>query len=325
MLFFYFSGVDLCGHMMWRHADMQHPQHDASLAALDSSWWSHRPGSTWKDVVADLYMEMDPVLGLVRAKIGADATLIVMSDHGFAPYYRRVGLNRWLYDNGYLVLREGVAPELDERDPAYSKVGVAEFIKRPSDLAPEATWPLRTQVDWSKTRAYGMGFNGLYLNLAGREQDNPDTLDDDESGIVDEKDAPALLREIKTKLEAWRDETNGMQVVLRADLASEVYGGERTSEAPDILVGYNAGYDNSDEASQGHVTSYTLSNNDRGGTFNGSHLMSPDVVRGTLLSNRKIAAGTHGLEDLTVEVLRHYGIPPGPGMQGHAVLETTSH
>jgi len=320
MLFFYFSGVDLCCHMMWRHADEQHPDHDPEIAALDSSWWSHRAGSTWKDVVRDLYMQMDPVVGDVRAKIGEDATFIVMSDHGFAPYRRRVGLNRWLYDNGYLVLREGVTLGAETDSTGLS---ISGLMPRPAGLEAGAEWPRRTLVDWSRTRAYGMGFNGLYLNLKGREHDRPDT-DDDESGIVEPREAEALLREIKAKLEALRDEANGgKQVVLHADLASEIYSHDLLAEAPDMLVGYNTDYDNSDEASLGDITGYVLSDNDRGGTFNGSHLMAPEVVEGTLLSNRAVADGAHRLEDLTVEVLRSYGVPPGPGMQGHAVLEST--
>jgi predicted AlkP superfamily phosphohydrolase/phosphomutase len=304
-LFFYFSGVDLCGHMMWRHSDAEHPHHEPEIASRDSSWWSKRSGSTWKDVIADLYMEMDPVLGRVRAAIGGDAALIVMSDHGFAPYRRRVSLNTWLLENGYLVLKDGVAKEKPEDDPAHDTVAI---------------YTGDGKVDWSKTRAYGVGFNGLYLNLKGRELDDPSTLDD-EAGIVDPKEAEALLREIKAKLEALRDPTNGKQVVLRADLAIDVYAAERRAEAPDILVGYNSDYDNSDEASLGRIPDYVLSDNDRGGTFNGSHLMAPDVVAGTLMSNRKVAGGAHKLEDLTVEVLRHYGIAPGPGMKGHPVLE----
>lgn len=303
-LFFYFSGVDLCGHMMWRHSDEEHPHHEAEIASRDSSWWSKRAGSTWKDVIADLYMEMDPVLGRVRAAIG-DSTLIVMSDHGFAPYRRRVSLNTWLLENGYLVLKEGVTKEKPEDDPDHDKVAI---------------YTGEGKVDWSKTRAYGIGFNGLYLNLKGRELDDPNTPEN-EAGIVDPKEAEALLREIKAKLEALRDPTNGKQVVLRADLALDVYAEERRSEAPDILVGYNSDYDNSDEASLGRIPDYVLSDNDRGGTFNGSHLMAPEVVAGTLMSNRKVAGGAHKLEDLTVEVLRQYGIAPGPGMKGHPVLE----
>ena len=58
-----------------------------------------------------------------------------------------------------------------------------------------------------------------------------------------------------------------------------------------------------------------------GGTFNGNHLMAPDVVAGTLLSNRPVRPGAHALEDLTVEILRQYGIQPLPGQRAHPVLE----
>jgi predicted AlkP superfamily phosphohydrolase/phosphomutase len=302
LLFFYFSGVDLCGHMMWRHADEEHPDHDPAYAARDSSDWSKREGSTWKDVIHDLYLQMDTVLGEVRQRVGDDTLLIVMSDHGFAPYRRKFNLNTWLYENGYLVLKDGVDKEL------------------PKDAAAHQDVHIFVDVDWSKTRAYGMGFNGLYLNLQGRELDNPDTPED-ESGIVASAEAPALLAEISEKLLAIRDaEYSGTQVVLRCDLASEVYAGDRQAEAPDILVGYNSGYGNSDPGSLGRVTHNILEDN-LGGTFNGSHLMAPEVVAGTLLTNAEVLEGEHALEDLTVEILRQYGIEPGQGMLGHPVLK----
>jgi hypothetical protein len=109
-------------------------------------------------------------------------------------------------------------------------------------------------------------------------------------------------------------------VVLRADLAGAVYAGERLAEAPDMLVGYNSGYDNSDESSLGRVTHSVLADN-LGGTFNGSHLMAPEVVAGVLMSNLRVLPGEHDLTDLTVEILEHYGIEPAHGMLGHAVLE----
>ena len=99
-------------------------------------------------------------------------------------------------------------------------------------------------------------------------------------------------------------------------------GDDHLAEAPDILVGYDVNFGNSDEASSGRIPDYVLSDNDRGGTFNGSHLMVADVVRGTLLANRAIKSGDFGLEDVTVEVLAQYGIAPGPGMKGRALLET---
>jgi len=301
LLFFYFSGVDLCGHMMWRHHDELHPDHDVAYAARDSSEWSGRDGSKWSDVIHDLYLQMDPVIEHVRERVGDDTLLIVMSDHGFAPYRRKFNLNTWLYENGYLVLKDGKGKELAKDDPDHRDVHI--FV----------------DVDWSKTKAYGMGFNGLYLNLAGRELDNPETPED-ESGVVTSAEASGLLAEISAKLLAIRDdEYDGAQVVLRCDLASEVYEGDRWAEAPDILVGYNSGYGNSDPGSLGRVTHNWLEDN-LGGTFNGSHLMAPEVVAGTLLTNAEVLEGEHALEDLTVEILRQYGIEPGTGMLGHPVL-----
>lgn len=309
LLFFYFSGVDLCSHMMWRHADAQHPSHDEAFASSDSSAWSGRERSTWKDVISDLYLRMDPIVGRVRAALPADTTLIVMSDHGFAPYYRKFSLNTWLWENGYLVLKDGETKEKAASEPGYHEVNV--FAPKPG---------VEGVVDWTKTRAYGIGFNGLYLNLKGREQDDPKTAAD-EHGIVEPgAQADALLAELKQKLEAFVDPKNGERVVLRADLSSAVYQDTaRLADAPDLIVGFASGYDNSDPSSLGRVTRDVLADN-KSGSFNGSHLMAPEVVPGSLMTNGTVREGQHALEDLTVEILRQYGIEPAAGMSGHAVL-----
>jgi predicted AlkP superfamily phosphohydrolase/phosphomutase len=301
-LFFYYSTVDLCCHMVWRLSDEGHPQFEQvkGLAAEDSSAWSGREGSTWKDVVHDLYMKMDPILGRLRERVGEEALIFVMSDHGFAPYSRKFSLNRWLHEEGFLVLKEGREPELLKSDPEYAQVFIMDA------------------VDWSKTRAYGMGFNGLYLNLAGRELDNEATPED-ESGIVQAGEARALVEELKVKLEAIRDPLDGTQVVLSADITADVYAGDRVAEAPDIQVGFNYGYGNSDASSTGRVP-YAILEDNLGGTFNGNHLMAAEVVAGTLLTNAPVAAGAHSLKDLTVEILRQYGITPRSDQTGHPVL-----
>ena len=301
-LFFYFSTVDLSCHMMWRHHDASHPAHDPEVASQDASGWSGRPGSTWKDTVHELYVKMDPVLGQIRERLGDDVPLIVMSDHGFAPYKRKFSLNTWLVKNGYLVLKPDKTPET-KKDPArHEQVHIFDG-----------------SVDWSKTRAYGMGFNGLYLNRAGRELDNPKT-EEDESGIVTDAEVDALLAEIKAKLEAEVDDVTGMKPVLRCDLAMDVYSGERLAEAPDIMVSYNAGYGNSDPASTGRIPMNILEDN-TGGTFNGSHLMAPEVVSGILLTNQSVLPGEHALTDLTVEILDYFGVEPPENLRGHPVID----
>jgi predicted AlkP superfamily phosphohydrolase/phosphomutase len=298
-LFFYFSGVDLCCHMMWRHEDAQHPFHDEGFAASADEAWTHRPGSTWREVLEDIYLRMDPVVGQIRERIPKGTLLVVMSDHGFESWQRKFNLNTWLVENGYLVLKPGKTVELPHGDPKFQTVY------------------LHDAVDWSKSRAYGIGFNGLYLNLAGREQDDPATPEN-ESGIVKPgAEANALLMEIKQKLEGLRD--RGVQAILRVDLAREIYHGERLTEAPDLVVGYNAGYGNSDASTLGRIPNQVFEDN-LGGTFNGNHLMAPELVEGTLLTNGKVLDGRHGLEDMTVEILKQFGIQPGKGMRGRPVL-----
>ena len=301
LLFFYYSTVDLGSHMMWRLTDPTHPAYDAELAHQDSAWWSHRPGSTWQDSITDLILRMDPVLGEIRERVGQDTPIVVMSDHGFGPYARKFGLNTWLLENGYLVLKDEVIDEMNKPD--------AEFQMQ----------NIMTSVDWSKTRAYGVGFNGLYLNRAGRELDDPSTPEN-EAGIVKDSEADALIAEIKAKLEAIVDPKTGDRPVYRCDLASKVYSGTRVKEAPDLIVGYNLGYDNSDEATQGFITEDWLSDN-LGGSFNGSHLMSPDVVAGTLITNRILRPGAHSLVDVTSAVLHFYGIDQPKAMVGKPAFD----
>lgn len=303
LLFFYYSTVDLASHMMWRLTDSEHPHYDAELAGHDSSAWSGRPGSTWQDTVTDLILRMDPVLGEIRERVGTDTAIVVMSDHGFAPYRRKFDLNSWLYDNGYLVLKEGWEKELPIGAEGFREVHLA--------LA----------ADWTKTRAYGIGFNGLYLNLKGRELDDPATKDINEGGIVQPgAEADALLAELKAKLEAVVDPKDGGRPILRCDLGTQVYSGTRVPEAPGLVVGYNSGYGNSDEASLGRVTNTWLSDN-LGGTFNGSHLMCPDVVAGILLTNQKLAPGAHDLPDVTAAVLDFYGVDVPADMVGVSAFD----
>jgi predicted AlkP superfamily phosphohydrolase/phosphomutase len=94
------------------------------------------------------------------------------------------------------------------RDPAFSHVYLStEF----------------GAVDWSRTRAYGVGFTGLYLNLAGRERDDPATPDDEQGIVKTGAEADALVAEIRAKLEALVDEKTGLRVVRRCDPAKDVY------------------------------------------------------------------------------------------------------
>jgi predicted AlkP superfamily phosphohydrolase/phosphomutase len=275
MVFMYLSDIDLQSHMLWRLGDPKTPDappHPAFQADADAA-----PAHAHD--IEGYYQHVDGLLGRVRERVPEGTLVLVMSDHGFQPFTRKVNLNAWLRDEGYLVLKEGQRT---------GKIAVGD-------------------VDWSKTRAYGIGFNALYLNLAGREAE----------GIVPPAEAGALMDEIATKLAAWTD-ADGRRVVRRAFRGSRIYSGERAAEAPDIVVGYDKGYGCSDESTLGEVKEAVIEDNLS--RWSGNHLMDPEVVPGILVSSQKLPGSGYALPDVTATLLAHYDVPFPAGMEGKDIF-----
>ena len=274
VFFFYFSSLDLNSHMFWRLMDPKHPEYDAALAAQNGS------------AIESFYEQMDQVLGEVLPKLDDHTTLLVLSDHGFAPYNRSFNLNTWLLNHGYIKLKGGTSPGSNE---------------------PFA------DVDWSQTRAYGLGLNGLYLNLRGRET----------NGIVEPgAAADSLMAEIRSKLLAIKDAKTNLPVITRIDFAAEAYQGPYSHSGPDMLVGYNRGYRAGWKTILGSFPPDELEDNTN--PWSGDHCMDYTLVPGVLLSNRKIAATAPALTDIAPTILAEFGIAKGKGMIGQSVLQTQS-
>ena len=296
--FMYVSDIDLQCHMLWRHNDPKypgapHPARDEGVAAAHS------------EDIEGFYRSVDGLLSKVRGELPAETLLLVMSDHGFQPFTRKVHLNSWLRDNGYLTLKPQGG---DGEEAELSALETLGYLDAGGDEGVVGGIPTG-DVDWSETRAYNIGFNALYLNLKGRESE----------GIVDPADVDALVAEITAKLEGFVDPQNGNKAVLRVARGSEIYHGPRTVEGPDLVVGYNAGYGGSDQSTLGEVTAEIIEDNLS--RWSGNHLMAPEVVPGVLLVNRKLAGEGHTLTDLTATVLDVYDVAPSEGMRGSSILD----
>ena len=269
VFFFYFSSLDLNSHMFWRLIDPDHPEYDATAAGQYGS------------ALPEFYQQIDQVLGEVMAHLDDHTTLLVLSDHGFAPYNRSFNLNTWLANNGYIRLTTGVS----ESNEAFAN------------------------VDWSHTRAYGLGLNGLYLNLRGRER----------AGIVEPgAQADQLLQELKNKLLAVHDPGNQQTVITRIDRASEVYQGPYSKQGPDLLVGYNRGYRAGWQTILGNFPTDALENNTN--PWSGDHCMDYTLVPGVLLSNRPIVLSNPALTDIAPTIFAQFGIAQPKGMMGHSIF-----
>ena len=251
-----FDTTDRVQHMFWRYLEEDHP------AARDVPHCQHPP------VIQDLYERMDRLIGRVMEKIDDDTLLMVISDHGFKSFARCLNLNAWLHQNGYLTLKDG-------------KTESGDWFE---------------DVDWSRTRAYTMGLNGLYLNIKGREK----------QGVVDAAEAEALKAELQQKLNGLVDPASGTVGITGVFIADNVYRGPYTENSPDLIVGYGAGYRASWDSVMGKVTGQVFEDNIK--AWSGDHCIDPRLVPGVLFSSHKFIAEKPAIVDVAPTILKLFGI-----------------
>ena len=269
LLFFYFSSTDLQAHMFWWDGDEKHPKR------------SPQEAKKYNQAIVELYQQMDGVVGEMVERFGDEATILVMSDHGFANFRRQFNLNTWLRDEGYV------------RPSTCKSLRVSKGMRG---------------VDWSQTRAYGLGLNGLYLNLKGRERD----------GIVDDNARDTLIEEITAKLLAVRDPESGAPVVARVYRTDKTYSGPYVETAPDMIVGYYRGFRASWATALGNITDDVLSDNDS--AWSADHCIAADQVPGVVFSNRRILKQDPTLEDMAPTILEAFNVTPPASIEGSSLF-----
>ena len=236
-----------------------------------------REGSPHRHAVRELYEHNDALLGRIVKRLQPDDVLMVISDHGFSSFRRSVNLNVWLRDEGYLSLKPGAS-------------GEQEWLR---------------DIDWSRTRAYCAGLTGLYLNLDGRES----------HGVVKAgAEAVALKAELVERLSGLRDVDTGEVGIREAFDTASLYQGPFRDKAPDILIGFNAGYRTSGSCARGVVAGPVFQDNDR--PWSGDHAIDPRLVPGVFFCNRPTETAEPSLVDIAPTVLRLFGIEPPGYMDG---------
>lgn len=262
-LFYYTGNHDQVGHMLYRTMDPGHPAYDPAVHAK------------YKDVMPHIIERLDEMVGYTLDRLGDTATVIVMSDHGFASWRRAMSVNTWLYQEGYLALKN---PNI-AKDPGFFQ-----------------------NVDWSRTRAYALGLNGLYVNLRGREK----------RGIVDPADRRSLLEEIAYKLVKVVDPETGLQAVTKAYIAEDAFHDRGYLEiGPDMVIGFAREMRSSNQSALGEIPPELFSNNES--EWSADHCMDHTTVPGVLFSNVPLRKPAPTLQSLPASILAEFGIGGFPG------------
>jgi predicted AlkP superfamily phosphohydrolase/phosphomutase len=275
-LFVMFSEVDRVQHVFWRHIDEKSPLYDAAAAAK------------YGPCIEESYVAMDAVLGDIVASAGEDAAVIVMSDHGFAPFRRSVNLNTWLAKAGFQAGTGGAARNVNQL------AGRSNFL---------------AGLDWEASKAYAVGIGGIYVNLKGREA----------KGSVDPKDLDAVCAAIREALLELRDE-DGSKVVHEVYLGKDLYKGPTAARfAPDLVVGFESGYRVSWQTTLGGGGEKVIEDNLL--PWSGDHCsVEPSLVPGILVSGVPLRTEGAGVMDVAPTVLDLFGVPAPDGWDGKSLL-----
>lgn len=198
----------------------------------------------------EVFEEVDRSVGhLLERAQDADATVIVLSDHGMGPQDYTFSINTWLLHEGYLHLKRGAARLLKERlfrlgltqrrlaqlgmlvyPLAYRLGAVDSFF----DVVGEG-WLAHVinslflsleDIDWQRTLAYSHADVGhIRINRRGREP----------QGIVSDAQAEELIDELMEKLRTVVNPYTGELMCTDVLRREEVYHGEVVDEAPEIV------------------------------------------------------------------------------------------
>lgn len=276
-----FSFTDRVGHVLWRFMDEGHPIYEPDA------------GPKYQEVMRQTYIRMDKIVGKVMERIDFDTTaLIICSDHGFASWRYQFNYNTWLVKNGFLVLKKNVlgqAMELDDLENSQS--------------------PLQ-YVDWSKSKAYSLGFGQIFINLKGREPE----------GSVDPSDYQAVCDEIAAGLRAYVDEGTGLKPIREVYHRDTIYRDYDPAVTPDLRANtailFRASWDTTLGGMPEDIVTLNTQN------WSGDHCsLDPQDVPGILFSSMPIAKDNPKMADMAPSILEVLGVKTDIEMDGEMVFE----
>lgn len=242
--------TDQIAHMYWRFWENEasdHPLHHAML---------------------HLYQHVEAQIERILNQLPADASLVIVSDHGMGPVHYHLHLNNWLLQEGFLHWRSTLSTHLRRLtyrlgfnptnlyrripEPVLKRLTLgqtrAEFAQIQREVRTTAgqkslvkQWFSKliqlpflylADLDWEHSQAYSGDTTQaglLYINLQGREP----------HGIVAPGEEYQRVREdIRARLYAWINPVTGDKMVQRVCFREELYQGHQVENAPDIIAFY---------------------------------------------------------------------------------------
>jgi len=229
---FVFYYIDRLLHYFWKYFDKSHP------------FYESKP--EYENIIYDFFKMIDDNLGYYLDNLPENGNLFIVSDHGMGPNKYYVDLNYWLLKNNYMFLLDDSVKRINlsafqstsfyrNLRSIYLRFQGITLIKnlrnRFWDAIPKDVRSWKS-VDWSKTKAYSIGKNAVFLNLKGREPE----------GIINEgKEYEKVVDEIIHNLYELKDPDDNEQVIEKIWKGRDLYGDIRNNDMPDLVIEYRDG------------------------------------------------------------------------------------
>ena len=193
------DGVDHLQHLCWQFLDPDHiPQHPEP--------WEARV----IQLCQDYFREIDRFLSEIVALAGPDATIFIISDHGFGGGDEILYINTWLEQQGYLRWKEDIIRDtavlLSEKGP---NVGL-------------------NAIDWAHTKAYAStaASYGIFIPIAEEHGGEG----------VPRQEYESFRQELIMALRERCVDPNGEPIVTGIWTKEAAFSGPRMEIAPDLTL-----------------------------------------------------------------------------------------
>lgn len=271
------------------------------------------------EIVLEYYKMIDGWIEDILANAGSDATVIILSDHGFGPGANRdFHVNTWLNNMGFLKLQKKLTNslllhlyallyKLGRRYKTIITRYAKDAAMKMGTKITENTW---SQIDWNNSKAWGDdndGIRGIYiLNEEKRK------------GLAESCGEYEKLRDtIIGAILDLKHPATGENVIHHAYRREEIYSGPYVDRAPDIVLVNNPGYQ----------IRTRLVNNIFSGEYSpelpGGHSAHPNglfIARGPEIAKGGEVVGAR-LIDIAPTTLHLMGVPILEDMDGRVLTE----
>lgn len=196
-------------------------------------WKDMEENSEYGKEIPKYYQFIDEKIGELIKENG-NASIIIVTDHGFRRVEKRFHLNQWLIDEGYLKLKSTPRNFMNDLIlkilTFIKKIRLSDFFLnflRILGRKPSETGVLNFDIDYDESKAFTCTFYepGIYIN----KKINKDLRE-------------KLIDEIVQKLKKVKDPENDVLIFKNVYRNSEIYNGCFIDVSPDILLVANENY-----------------------------------------------------------------------------------